>query len=96
MIAQTEAHLLSPNVEKCRAPLADLLQYQTVTLAPEMNIREAARLFENVGTEALAVVDPKDRQVLGLLTEAHVLRRYTEELDRVRKDLSGEAWLGDR
>jgi len=28
--------------------------------------------------------------VIGLLTEAFALRRYSEELDRRRKDLSGE------
>ena len=60
-----------------------------------MNIREAARLFEEAESEALAVVaSATDRRVVGLLTEAHVLRRYTEELDKVRKDLSGETWLG--
>jgi CIC family chloride channel protein len=30
------------------------------------------------------------RQVLGLLTEQYALRRYAEELDRRRRDLSGE------
>jgi len=28
--------------------------------------------------------------VIGLLTEQHALRRYSEELDRRRRDLSGE------
>ena len=35
------------------------------------------------------------RRPIGLLTEAHVLRRYTEELERVRRDLAGEEWLGE-
>jgi CIC family chloride channel protein len=87
--------MLLPDAEKCKRPLSTLLQYQNVMLTPEMNIREAARRFEQVEAEALAVVDPGDKRVLGLLTEAHVLRRYTEELDKVRKDLSGEAWLGE-
>ncbi len=95
MIPQAEAHMLLPDAEKCKRPLSTLLQYQNVMLTPEMNIREAARRFEQVEAEALAVVDPGDKRVLGLLTEAHVLRRYTEELDKVRKDLSGEAWLGE-
>ena len=30
------------------------------------------------------------RRVIGLLTEAHALRRYSEELDRARRDLVGE------
>jgi CIC family chloride channel protein len=28
--------------------------------------------------------------VLGLLTESHLMRRYAEELDKARRDLSGE------
>jgi chloride channel protein, CIC family len=32
---------------------------------------------------------------LGLLTEAYVLRRYTEELEKARRELSGEKWLGE-
>jgi CIC family chloride channel protein len=36
------------------------------------------------------VVDgPGTRKVIGLLTEAHALRRYAEELDRARRDLVG-------
>jgi len=38
----------------------------------------------------LAVVDgPETRQVLGLLTEQYALRRYSEELDRRRMEMSG-------
>jgi CIC family chloride channel protein len=97
MIALNEAHAISLNAEKCRAPLADLLRNTGVTLTPDMNIREAARIFEETESEALAVVESRtNRQVIGMLTEAHVLRRYTEELDSVRKDLSGETWLKER
>ena len=39
----------------------------------------------------MAVVhDFTDRTVVGLLTEGHLMRRYAEELDKARKDLSGE------
>jgi CIC family chloride channel protein len=40
------------------------------------------------------VIDDDGRPI-GLLTEAHVLRRYTEELERARRDLAGEQWLGE-
>jgi CIC family chloride channel protein len=42
---------------------------------------------------ALRMVSPRrwNRQVVGLLTEAHAMRRYAEELDKVRRGLSGEA-----
>lgn len=97
MVALTEAHLLQPDPARCRAPLSGLLLHGDVALTPDMNIREAARLFERTESEALAVVESAtDRRVVGLLSEAHLLRRYTEELDKVRKDLSGEAWLAER
>ena len=89
MIALNDAHMLSPDAEKCRSTLGALLKYQTTILTPDMNVREAARIFETAESEALAVVDG-DGLVSGLLTEAHLLRRYTEELDKIRKDLSGE------
>ena len=67
-----------------------LLRHQAVVLTPDMNIQQAAQLFEAVASEALAVVESAaDRRVLGLLTEAHVLRRYTQVLDRARRELSG-------
>ena len=31
-----------------------------------------------------------ERHVIGLLTEAHVLRRYTDELDKANRELSGD------
>jgi CIC family chloride channel protein len=37
------------------------------------------------------VVDSaQERHVIGLLTEQYALRRYTDELDRRRRELSGE------
>ena len=42
-------------------------------------------------SDALAVVDDAEsRKVIGLLTEHYALRRYSDELDRRRRDLSGE------
>ncbi len=90
MVALNEAHAAKPGGARSRVPLASLLRHARSVLSPEMNVREAARVFEDTESEALAVVGA-DRQVVGLLTEAHVLRRYVEELDAVRKDLSGEA-----
>ena len=38
----------------------------------------------------LAVVDgPETKHVIGLLTEQYALRRYSDELDRRRRELSG-------
>jgi CIC family chloride channel protein len=56
-----------------------------------MTIKDAVAAFEQSESDALAVVDgPQTRRVLGLLTEQHALRRYAEELERRRRELSGE------
>jgi CIC family chloride channel protein len=58
-------------------------------LTTPMNIQEAARAFERTEAEALAVVDLQ-RRVVGLLTEAYVLRRYADESERRRREILGE------
>ena len=69
----------------------DLLHYTDTVLLPQMTIKEAVAMFENAESDALAVVDSAEtRQVIGLLTEQYALRRYSEELDRRRRELSGE------
>jgi CIC family chloride channel protein len=71
--------------------VSDLLHYTETVLLPQMTIKEAVAMFENAESDALAVVDgPETRQVIGLLTEQYALRRYSEELDRRRRELSGE------
>ena len=73
------------------AKLADILHYADDMLLPQMTIKEAVSAFEQAEADALAVVDGTDsRRVIGLLTEAYALRRYSEELDRRRRELSGE------
>jgi CIC family chloride channel protein len=69
----------------------DLLHYADTVLLPQMTIKEAVAMFENAESDALAVVDSAEsRHVIGLLTEQYALRRYSEELDRRRRELSGE------
>jgi CIC family chloride channel protein len=71
--------------------VGDILHYSETVLLPQMTIKEAVAMFENAESDALAVVDtPEARHVIGLLTEQHALRRYSEELDRRRRELSGE------
>jgi CIC family chloride channel protein len=60
-------------------------------LYPSMSAQAAAKIFEKAESEELVVVDnATDRQVVGLLTEAHLFRRYAEELDKARRNLAGE------
>jgi len=71
--------------------LASVLHHAGVALLPTMTIKEAVALFESAEADALAVVDGEEsRHVIGVLTEQYALRRYSDELDRRRRELSGE------
>ncbi len=71
--------------------VVDLLHNEVDLLTPQMTIKEAVALFEGAEADALAVVDStENRKVIGLLTEQYALRRYSEELERRRRELSGE------
>jgi CIC family chloride channel protein len=71
--------------------VGDILHHADTVLLPQMTIKEAVAMFENSESDVLAVVDgPQDKHVIGLLTEQYALRRYSEELDRRRRELSGE------
>jgi CIC family chloride channel protein len=73
------------------ASISDLLHHQRNVLLPDMTVKEAIALFESTETDALAVVDSLETMhVIGVLTEQFALRRYTEQLDRQRRVLSGE------
>jgi CIC family chloride channel protein len=73
------------------SPIKDLLRYREDMLLPSMAVKEAVLAFDRAEAEALAVVDSfLDRRVVGLLTEAYVLRRYSTALEGRRRDLVGE------
>jgi len=77
--------------EEDQHSVGDIVHYADTVLLPQMTIKEAVAMFENAESDALVVVDnARDRHVIGLLTEQYALRRYTEELDRRRRELSGE------
>jgi chloride channel protein, CIC family len=83
-----EAH--GPNDTKA-ASVKDILHYRGVALAPDMNIKQVVAVFDRAEAESLVVVDDsKQGQVIGILTEAHALRRYAQELERRRSDIVGE------
>ncbi|MCJ2026115.1 chloride channel protein [Methylobacterium sp. J-067] len=91
IVSVPEAHALAREAASGEQPaLADLLRCTDDFLTPEMNAKEAASAFDRTESEALAVLDPA-RTVLGLLTESHTLKRYSEELDRQRRAMVGES-----
>jgi CIC family chloride channel protein len=73
-------------------PIREILRHVDDVLLPEMTVQEAVAVFDQAETEALPVVDaPTTRRVVGLLTEAHALRRYTEESELHRRELLVDA-----
>lgn len=71
--------------------LTDFIRYKNDFLQPQMNAKQAAAIFDKTESEALAVVNNLiERKVIGQLSESHTLRRYSEELDRRRREVSGE------
>jgi len=68
-----------------------LLHHADHMLLPQMTVQEAISAFDRFESEALAVVDSVERrQVIGLLSEAHALRRYSEASERQRRELLGD------
>ena len=71
------------------APLASLAANADVALTPELSIKAIMTAFDETGADELAVVD-EGGEVIGLITEAHVTRRYAEELEKARRELTGD------
>lgn len=73
------------------ASVRTILRQTDHMLLPQMTAREAISAFDRYEAEALAVVDSVERrQVSGLLSEAHALRRYSDASERQRRELLGE------
>jgi CIC family chloride channel protein len=88
MVIVAEAH---SSELPATAPLRDILHQQDHMLLPQLTAQEAIASFDRYEAEALAVVDSiEHRQVIGLLSEAHALRRYSDASERQRRELLGE------
>jgi CIC family chloride channel protein len=73
------------------ASIRNILRHPEDVLLPTTTIKDAVATFDLTEAEALAVVDSLiERRVVGLLTEAHALRRYSEALELRRRDVFGE------
>jgi len=83
-----EAH--APDIEMAGG-LVGILHHRNVVLHPVMNIREAIAVFDAAEAESLAVVESDgEHRPVGILTEAHAMRRYAEESDQRRREAIGE------
>jgi CIC family chloride channel protein len=83
-----EAH--APDIKET-STLADILHHRGAVLHPVMNIQEAIAVFDDAEAESLAVIEAGgEHRPVGILTEAHALRRYAEESERWRRDAVGD------
>ncbi|HVT52718.1 MAG TPA: chloride channel protein [Dongiaceae bacterium] len=87
-------HLMKPPTEGAANRVGDLLPVKQPVLARKTPIRAILQLFADSELEVLAVVDSTvTRYVLGYCTEAYVLRRYNQELERRRSEELGHSDL---
>ena len=86
IVATSAVYAQPPESE---APLASLAANADVALSPELSIKAIMTAFDETGSDELAVVD-EGGEVIGLITEAHVTRRYAEELEKARRELTGD------
>jgi len=69
----------------------DIASERDIFLLPTDNVRTALLRFEEHKTEAIAVVSSiAEPKLIGYLTEAYALRRYTHELERRRNAELGQ------
>jgi len=83
-----EAH--APDIEAASG-LIGILHHRDVVLHPVMNIREAIAVFDAAEAESLVVVEADgEHRPIGILTEAHAMRRYAEESEQRRREAVGD------
>jgi chloride channel protein, CIC family len=88
LVLVADAHAPDVDINKS---LRSILHHQLVVLHPAMNIREAIATFDVAEAESLAVVEAGENRPIGILTEAHAMRRYAEESERRRREVVGDA-----
>jgi len=87
LVLVAEAH--APD-SKMDTGLYGILHHRHVVLHPGMNIQEAIAVFDAAEAESLAVVENGEHRPIGILTEAHAMRRYAEESERQRREVTGD------
>jgi chloride channel protein, CIC family len=83
-----DAH--APDID-AKSGLAGILHHRDVVLHPVMNIQEAIAVFDAAEAESLAVVEADgEHRPVGILSEAHAMRRYAEESEQRRREAVGD------
>jgi chloride channel protein, CIC family len=74
--------------------VGELISQPAPFLLPSDNLRTALDRFSQAAQETLPVVDnAKDRRIIGYMSEAYALRRYTQELERHRGGRQDDAGI---
>ena len=87
MVATAQAYVDGTDT---RAKIATLARRPDETVEPSRNVSDVMQVFDRLGVDDLAVV-AADGALLGILTEAHVRKRYADELERSQREMFGEA-----
>ena len=74
--------------------MGELVSQPAPYLLPSDDLRTALDRFSQAAQETLPVVDnPKDRRIIGYVSEAYALRRYAHELERHRGGRQDDAGI---
>ncbi|MBW8777558.1 MAG: chloride channel protein, partial [Stenotrophomonas sp.] len=74
---------------KPETAIGELAENRDVSLSPASDVVSVMQRFDQTQADELAVV-AADGQVLGVVSEAFVRKRYAEELDKRQRELMGE------
>ncbi|RED35250.1 CIC family chloride channel protein [Rhodopseudomonas thermotolerans] len=85
IVGSAELHGL---VEAADVPLETLAQQQDQFLLPQVTVRDILATFDRTEADILVVIDnAEDRRAIGTVSEAHVLRTYSTELERRNQEV---------
>ena len=86
IVSPVAAHATNVEVD---APIEQISTNRERFVRMQTNILEIMQAFDAAQADELAVVDAHGRAV-GILTEAHVRKRYAEELEKGQREPFGE------
>ncbi len=94
IIAAADVHNPDLDGDASARAIDDLRAEEDQFLLPYQTIRVALNRFVSAEAETLAVLsDSTQRRVVGFVTEGYALRRYNQELERVRAEELGDRAL---
>lgn len=83
--------------EDAKTPVGELAKHADDFLRPGDDVRSVLNRFCSAEVESLPVLaSPTDRRIVGYVTEAYALRRYSQELEKQRGEELGERSLYGR